>query len=274
MSQEKIINAIEKLPVLPSTLTELKELYNNPNRDNRKVIEVLNKDPMIVTNLLKMTKSPIYGFRSEITDVTQVIVLFGSTSIINMVIYDMIKNSFVINLSPYNINIDEFQTASTLRNILVDKLLLDVDEKIKDKVKFASFIMDIGKIIFSNVLMNSSGYATFIKEKQNSIEEAEKTVFGMTSEEITSLILKKWNFDDFTINLIKNINTPEKSEDTEMKKYCNLLKSIKNLVKYKTPFEKESMEIFIQELIKNNNNINKTYIEKVLSKLEDKFLDL
>lgn len=272
MNQEKIIEAIEKLPVLPSTLTELKSLYNDPNRDNRKVVEVLNRDPMIVTNLLRMTKSPIYGFRTEITEISQVVTLFGATSIINMVIYDMIKNSFVINLSPYNINIDNFQTSSTLRNVLVDKLLLNEDEKIKDKIKFPSFIMDIGKIIFSNTLMNSSGYPTFLKEKQISIEEAEKKVFGSTSEEITALILKKWNFDDFTIELIKNINNPEKAS-IEIRKYCYFLKSVKDLVKYKIPFDENDIKTFIKD-VEKSNGIKESYIEKVINKLEDKFLDL
>lgn len=226
---------------------------------------------MIVTNLLKMTKSPIYGFRSEITEVSHVVTLFGVTSIINMVIYDMIKNSFVINLSPYGINIDNFQTSATLRNLLVEKLLLNEDEKIKDKLKFASFIMDIGKIIFSNTLMNSSGYPTFLKEKQVSIEEAEKKVFGTTSEEITALILRKWNFDEFTIEVIKNINNPENAK-VEIRKYCYFLKSVKDLVKYKIPFDENDMKNFIKD-VEKTNGIKESYIEKVLGKLEDKFLD-
>lgn len=268
----QILEEIEKLPVLPESLIKLRKMQNDPNRDNKVLAQVIEEYPMIVTNLLKITKSPIYGFKNNITNVLQVITLFGANSVINMVIFDMIKNSFTINLSPYEITTEDFSRTSSIRSFLIEKLVSDENPELKEKMKFAAFVLDIGKLIYSNIMIKNHGYSDFIKlKKEKDIINAEKEVFKYSSEEITAVVLKKWNFDLETIALIKNINTPSSSPVSLINETL-LLNSIKSLVGYKIPFDDEVQENFVNEVMKHQN-IEEKRIKKILEKMEDKFLD-
>jgi HD-like signal output (HDOD) protein len=60
-----MIDEIKSLPALPSSVTKIQELCGERDVNISKLIEVIEKDPMLSANILKSVNSPLYGMSKE-----------------------------------------------------------------------------------------------------------------------------------------------------------------------------------------------------------------
>ncbi|WP_415912822.1 HDOD domain-containing protein [Neptuniibacter sp. QD37_11] len=67
------------IPNFPKTATELLNELNSDEPDHRKVVELIQSDPAIAGNVIKMVNSPMYRVsKSEITSIERASVLLGN----------------------------------------------------------------------------------------------------------------------------------------------------------------------------------------------------
>ena len=63
---KNIIRKIDSLPPLEQTVLEVLEFHNSENKTPQKLIEIIEKDPLITVTLLKIINSSLFGFRGRI----------------------------------------------------------------------------------------------------------------------------------------------------------------------------------------------------------------
>jgi len=266
MLEQKIIDEIEKLPSMPETLYKLQSLKNDETRNVEKLTKIVETDPSIVANLLKTAKSPLYGFTQKIEKVSVVIGLFGVDTVINIVLYDMVKKNFDFNLKPYGITETEYSESIKRRMFLVNKWISKIDLDISKDILFSSIFYDLGKLIASQVLLKSGKvdeFKLYIQEGE-SIEVTEKKILGTFSEEITIKMLEKMGLEEENYKYIKYINSPNLAPNG-CKKEAILLYIIKKVIGYKIDLDKNKLtkiEKFIEE-----KNLKVEVFNEVLEKI-------
>ncbi|EAJ3001412.1 HDOD domain-containing protein, partial [Campylobacter upsaliensis] len=72
---ELLLQSVESLPPLPDTVNKLRAYIDEAGAEieTEKVAEIISGDPLLMAKLLQLVNSPFYGFKSEITTITQVI---------------------------------------------------------------------------------------------------------------------------------------------------------------------------------------------------------
>ena len=107
---ELLLQSVESLPPLPDTVNKLRAYIDEAGAEieTEKVAEIISGDPLLMAKLLQLVNSPFYGFKSEITTITQVITLLGIGNIKNVVLANSIKDNFKIDLSPYGLKTEHF----------------------------------------------------------------------------------------------------------------------------------------------------------------------
>lgn len=203
----------ESLPNLPTAIVKIQKIFLSNNIDSVRLIQLLQEDPLLCANLLMLVNSPHYGLSKKVTSIYHAVMLLGTTVIRGITMAAVLKKSFPLNLSPYNISIEEFDKICNLR---VKFLNTWVKEKNIDlqNLSSAAFLMASGKVVTSNAIITrglSDKFQTLLKN--SSALEAEESLFGINNYKVASILFNKWGFDDVFTNLIMAVTNPKTKEE-------------------------------------------------------------
>jgi HD-like signal output (HDOD) protein len=62
----KILEKIESLPPLPKTIIEIEEFRKKQDKELSELLQIIEKDALIVSTLLKIANSAMFGFRTKV----------------------------------------------------------------------------------------------------------------------------------------------------------------------------------------------------------------
>ncbi|MDD2358375.1 MAG: HDOD domain-containing protein [Thiovulaceae bacterium] len=202
----------ESFPNLPTALQKLQKLFAYGNIDNKQLALLLQDDPLLCANILKIVNSPHYGLAKKVSSINHAVMLLGATIIRGIVMAAILKKSFALNLSPYKISIEQFDVICALRVKFLNTWVHDETLDIQN-LSSAAFLMEAGKIVTSNFILQRKEHEKFLKLlEDSSIEEAERTLFNMDSYQVAAMLFKKWEFEDNFTDLIKAISAPQTKE--------------------------------------------------------------
>lgn len=228
---ENIIKRIKSLPPLPKSITEIQGITSNPDGSIGDLIKVVKYDPMLTANLLKAANSPLYGFSRQIKTVDQAISLFGMSTVKGFAIASAVRSSMDIDLSAYGISEVQFVGISQLQNALITNWYKRDRSKL-DILSPASFLLDIGAVAISSVLL-SEGKTVEFKEKITSGADRstlEIEYVGNDTASITAEIFAHWKFDDELVSAIKfSTHLEEAGESIHYAAPLNIVQIIVNM---------------------------------------------
>ena len=203
----------ESFPNLPSAMGKLQELFAANNIDAQSLIALLQDDPLLCANILKLVNSPHYGLSKKVASLHQAVMLLGTTIIRGIVMAAVLKKSFSLDISPYGIDIDRFDTICSLRVQFVTLWQKGEDIDLQ-QLSSAAFLMEAGKIITANAIINLKLLSSFKELRERlDIQESEKKLFGLQSYEVAAKLFEQWDFEKNFIDLIANITEPKTKEE-------------------------------------------------------------
>ena len=243
--KDDILLHIEKLPPLPKTVEELKNVYDEERSSAGDLEEIIEKDPILVADILKVANSPYYGFSHEIHDLRHAIVLFGFDEIVNFAVFSVMEKNFDFDMQPYSINDRDFLNFSISKSRLSKKFFKN-DKKNSSILRSSAFLSDVGKIVIAKYA-NENGIKIVNEDLSlKNIDFIEKELFGLDTIEISCYIFEKWNFDKKFIDVIY---FSKKCSENEI---SNILNSIRSIVSIKSNIlDLENIECIDKELLAN-----------------------
>ena len=144
---ENILEKIESLPPLPQTIEKIENFRKKKNKEIEELVKIIEKDALVITTLLKISNSSLFGFRSKVETIGRVISLLGINFTIYMTISETFNNILTTDLSPYCINTEDYIEASNASYNLMNLWLGEVDNNLKEEVLLASILQEIGTFI-------------------------------------------------------------------------------------------------------------------------------
>lgn len=213
---------------------KIQRICTDKNSSLNDLVKVVEGDPMLTANILKSSNSPLYGFSREIKNISHAISLFGMATIRGFALSSAIKQNIKIDLSPYGITNNKFLEISVAQSALTFNWFSKVNREMLDILVPAAFMMEVGKIIIANEIIEQNLSEKFINDLKNvttldELSALEKSTIGFSNEEITAKIFEQWNLEAELVEAIRFSNTPEDAED-HMQPYSNALKIIKNTI--------------------------------------------
>ncbi|MDE6885547.1 MAG: HDOD domain-containing protein [Helicobacteraceae bacterium] len=208
-----IIKNVSSFPALSTVVGEVCSVCQNQNSTIPDLVKVIEKDPGIMIDILRIANSPIYGFTREISSIHQAISLFGMGTIKGFVISSVVRKNVKFNLEPYGITINSYLDTCREFNRFLIEIFKSADSKLKEVIFPASFLMASGILMLANEaakLENNTEFMNSIKES-NSFIEIEDQYLGVNSISVTAILFEHWNFESALINAIKGINQEEQN---------------------------------------------------------------
>lgn len=272
MSTVNILEKIESLPPLPKTIIEIEEFRKKPNKETIDLLKIIEKDALIISTLLKISNSAMFGFRSKVETPSRAINLLGINFTISIAIGGTVQNLLMTNLEPYGINSDDFMRASNISSTLANLWLSKIDNDLKEEIILPALLQETGKFILADLVANEGKIDLFKSKVASgaSIESVEKELVEVTTSQITAQIFRHWKLSENLINMIENVDDISKATP-EYKRKAQILDVIKTACHVKDPLSDENVEKAIKKA--TAYGLDAKILQAAITTLQERLLD-
>jgi len=260
------LRKLEGLPTLPHIVQRLNRMIEDEKTSIHQIADLIEKDQVITTKILRLANSAFYGFPKRVSTVQNALMLLGinivKVLIITSSIFDIIYKEDV-GLWEHSIGV------AACSKILAERLEL----KEPQEVATAGLLHDLGKIV--EKVSFREDYKKILELVQNNKDpiKAEKEILGIDHAEIGSFLMRIWNIPDRLIEAVDAHHELEKAK--EFKKEAAIVHLSNVLIHargYGTSLYKKVP--LLQEKALKILKLNIFEIKEIFIKLEPKLYEL
>ncbi len=199
------LRQLQSLPTLPPVVSRLTKLIGDENTTALQIAEVIEKDQVLTSKVLKMVNSAFYGFPKRISTVSSAIVLLGfnviRTLVLTVSIFEMMQSED-LGLWEHSLGV------AAASGILAQHLEL----KNQEEVATAGLLHDLGKVVIRAEFPHFyKEILRLVEQEKLSFLEAEKQILDMYHGEIGEFLVRRWNLPERLVEPIAFHHEVEKA---------------------------------------------------------------
>ena len=186
MNYEERVKDIEKyivnMPSLPTTVSKVLEVCNNPNTSPADLNHVISLDPVLVAKVLKLINSAYYGLGQQVTSLVRAIIMLGINTVKNLALSSAVLGNLSSKKEFQALNMEGFWRHSLCVGVAAKIIAKkrNVDTKQLEEYFTAGLLHDIGKIPINAVFPQE--YVTTISKA-----DRDRTALYRTEDEILKI---------------------------------------------------------------------------------------
>lgn len=210
LSLEYIVSKVDDMKVLPEIISKIVSLTEDPDSTAQDMEQVILRDQILTTKILRLANSAYYGYARKISKVSQATVLLGFQAIKSMALASTVSVYLTSELKGYSLEKDELWTQSQTCAIVSRYIAKHIKYPNPEEAYIAGLLRDIGKTVLNQHMEKEySEVLTKIEVDNVSFLEAEKEILGFDHAEIGEKIAEKWNLPKALVDTIGHHHTPE-----------------------------------------------------------------
>ncbi|WP_028973483.1 HDOD domain-containing protein [Spirochaeta cellobiosiphila] len=211
MQGEQLKKALEgyitQMPALPTSVSKILEICNNPETSPSDLNKVISLDPVLMGRVLKLINSAYYGLNQEITSLVRAIIMLGINTVKNLALSTAILGTISGRNSNQAINMEGFWRHSLTVGVTA-KLIAKkrgIDKKKLEEYFISGLLHDIGKIPLNNKAATEYIMTLSYSDRNNvSLHDAEEEVLNLNHQTIGVMVAQNWRLSDAIVDVIKN----------------------------------------------------------------------
>lgn len=191
---DTFLESVEYLPPAPPNLSRLVELLNQDDLDVSEVVEIIQYDPALTAQVMRLCNSAYFGVREPVSDLSEATARLGFREIIQLVTALSTAGLLRAPQKGYSIEAGELWKHS-VASALVGKLVAEDRQDNASLVFTACMLHDLGKVVLSRNL--ETRYQEVLEESQRSQSPmlvVERNVLGFDHAEVGGRLLERWRF--------------------------------------------------------------------------------
>jgi len=189
---------IKTMPSLPTSVTKVLEICNNPQTSPADLNHVISLDPVLVGRVLKLINSAYYGLGQPVTSLVRAIIMLGINTVKNLALSTAIMGQLSSKKSSSGLEMEGFWRHSLCVGVSA-KLLArkrGIDIKMIEEYFTAGLLHDIGKIPLNAVLAKEYMLTVSVADRERkSLFEVEENVLGLNHCMAGAMIAGAWKLD-------------------------------------------------------------------------------
>jgi len=270
--KDMIIDKIDSLPPLPKSVIEIEEFRSLPEKEPLDLLKIIEQDPLIITSLLRVANSAMFGFRSAVETPSRAINLLGINFTISVALGTVVQDLIKSDLKPYGVGIDAFLNSCNLSSTIVNKWLGASNFDLKEELLLPAFLQETGKFIIAELIVELEKEEEF-KEgiaQGKHLAMLERTLVGHSCSTITANIFKHWKLSPNLVTAIGYVGHPDKAP-TGFKEKVQILEIVKILSNLTAPLSDDNVELGLKKCKEYGLDVAalSAAIEVIKTKIED-----
>lgn len=216
LSASDFLEGIETYIAFPSVGLEVNRMVGDEKYSPIDIANEIARDPLIAAQVLRLANSVYYQFPSTIDSIPRAIAVIGTQELRNLVLMLSMVNASRNDVAITTVNIEYIWQHGLFVGLLAGEFskYLSTPLQSSDRLFIAGVLHEIGRIIFSfkvpeqyNRLVNS------VQDLRQPFYELEKKYLGFAHNDVSSMLMQKWNFPPSLIEIVKFQYQPAKSPE-------------------------------------------------------------
>jgi HD-like signal output (HDOD) protein len=203
---------IKNMPSLPTSVTKVMEICNNPQTSPMDLNRVISLDPVLVGRVLKLINSAYYAIGQPVTSLARAIIMLGINTVKNLALSTTVIGQLSPQKKSMGLDLEGFWRHSLCVGVAAKFLAKKrgIDSKLVEEYFTAGLLHDVGKIPLNAVL--SKQYMVTVSNadrERKALTLAEENVFGINHCAAGEIIARAWKLDGPIGDAIKYHHTCE-----------------------------------------------------------------
>jgi len=188
---------IKQLQMIPDAATRLLNLANDENTTVSDLSCVIETEPALAAQLLKLVNSAAYGLPTKISSINRAVNLLGFAEVKKVSLDLLFFNNIIKPQKEAQFDQLFFWQHCLFVAGLSRAIAVTFKHPDPDRIYAAGLLHDIGKIVLeTHGVVSYSEFLTFFEKSDSAIPENENTFFGMTHTEIGYVFCKQWDLPE------------------------------------------------------------------------------
>ena len=233
LSFKERVKALHSLPPMPETATQILNLRSIPDVKVEQIVEVIEKDPVLVAQIISYANSAFFGQSGSVKSLKDAIFrVLGVDAVMNMALALSVGSTFKIpQLGPVGSKAiwkSSIYTASLMQRL---SMLMPWGERPNPGTAYlVGLLNDIGLFVLGHLFEEEYQELNDFLEKNKGINifEAEEQVLGISHIEVGKMVMRMWKMPDELVDVATHYK--EDNYSGEHEKYVQLLLVVKTLL--------------------------------------------
>ncbi len=217
LEREHILERIKTLESLPVAATQAVSLLESSDTDLNDIIEILQFDPGLTANILRLANSVQFSGRYTVHSLREAILRLGTKRIAQFTITAAVAPLARQPIRGYEMEAGALLEHSIAVAIGADEIARIIGIPSPTHTFTAGLLHDIGKIILGTFIeVDAAPIQNFAFEQHLSFEVAEQMVLGIDHAEVGAAALHQWGLPGAISEVVRWHHDPEQYAGDEI----------------------------------------------------------
>jgi putative nucleotidyltransferase with HDIG domain len=213
----EILASIKKLPTFSPTVLQLGQLLNDEDAGPGEYEAVVQVDPALTANLLRLANSAHFGFSRKIGNVREAITLLGLRRLFELGTMAAIQAVVPPTLPGYGIDSSAYWCHSVAVAVLAERLAKERRLAIPALTFTSGLLHDIGKLVISSFLAEQTeALRQALAKGVTSLVQCERELLGADHCQFGAELAAAWNLPDEVVRVIARHHEPSAGDTTDI----------------------------------------------------------
>ncbi len=215
--REEIIEKAAAIPQMPMPVQKVLAYIGNPEADLRQLARIIEYDPGLTVNVLRMANSAFFGGGGKVTTVKEALMRLGLHRIYQLVIASGVAPFTRYEIKGYGLRPGELLEHSVAVATASETLAQELDIVAPPHTFTAGLLVNIGKTVMGSFLEVDAGpILSLAHERHISFEQAEEMVLGINHAELGAILLDRWSIPLSIVNVVRYRLRPDSSPEPDL----------------------------------------------------------
>lgn len=208
LDQEALVHAANQLPPLPNTVSELMQIFSDPNYRMERVVRVVELDSALTGMLLRLSNSAIYG-QPTTSSAKTAIMRIGAGMVQAIAFASSVRPDTKIDLSIFNLTIDSYWRHSLFVTAYAEELSNQRIAPFADEFQISAVVHDFGKLVMAETMTQQ--HRAEMDELDPALPEFQKEtmVLGVNHAEVSAIVCQHWGMTDTVVQTVQFHHDPD-----------------------------------------------------------------
>lgn len=207
-----LVTATGELATLPSTVIALLDVLKDTSTSADKVCVVLERDPAMTANILKLANSAYYGVRRTISNVRDALVMLGNRAVTTLAFATGMAPVLRRDLEGYGEGRDDFWRHSLITGAAASVAAdLAGHGRLRTQCFTAGLVHDVGMLVIDRWLV-AEGRQLPAFGDETVMRQAERDLLGFDHAETGAALAEAWGFPDLLVSALRYHHAPHEAE--------------------------------------------------------------
>lgn len=208
--REEILAQVRALPALPTGAGHLILMLQDPEIEIGQLIERIEYDPGLTTNLLRLANSAYFAGPRSIGSLREAIVRLGTRRILQLVITSIVAPMARRPVMGYDIPAGQLLRHSMAVGIAAEQLAEALEVRPPDHLFTAGLLHDLGKIVLGTfVKIDVEPIRRLAFDEGISFDTAERRILDTDHAEVGAWLLAEWGLPVDVVEVVRRHHDPE-----------------------------------------------------------------